>query len=169
MLMTFQSNDIQRSIYDLFLYPKKHRVKRMKENYYFYFALNSLKIFWMFEIIWLQLLTKREISINPKTSNTTFNKFNGNHEDANTTTIETSNAWVLACFFIFSWSLEFCKAMALSLGLRALVLRDIGSVKDALQWVWNLSTESLWTRTVSIVPDPIVLSKNFVAENSKIT
>ena len=49
-----------------------------------------------------------------------FNKLSGNHDDANTTTIDTSSECVLACFFIFSCKREFWSANALSsaLGLR---------------------------------------------------
>ena len=50
-----------------------------------------------------------------KTSRTTFSKLRGNQEEANTTTIDTNNECVRACFFIFSCNREFWSAKASSL------------------------------------------------------
>ena len=65
-----------------------------------------------------------------KTSRTTFSKLRGNQEEANTTTIDTNNECVRACFFIFSCNREFWSAKASSL---------TGCEVDFLRFFSNLS------------------------------
>ena len=113
MPTTSQLGDKKQNIFCLFPYPITDIMESYSSDYILY-PMFRLYPDIQLHITLQQILTRGFVPVKLKMSKTMFNRFRGNHDEAKTTTIDTSNECVLACCLIFSCNLAFCSANAAS-------------------------------------------------------